>query len=612
MNTHDMPFDPTIEQSDVLESDARIIVVMAGAGTGKTTLLTMLIKQILKQMEQLENEDRGILMLSFSRQAVQEVRQKLGDDKRVEIRTIHSFGRKQIREDYKKLGYQHEPDFLEQKAEENDVCGMFDKAFAKIGLKADSRKILRKLLLRSIVHDVDMRAYLKGRYHELLPYCKLLDDIKGKYQKQKRKAAKLTFSDQLYDCRNLLKDKAVLKKMSGRYHTLLVDEFQDLSRVQLDIVYALAHVIEQVVVVGDDAQTIYSFRGARSESLREFLQAFPEAREFKLTESHRCTRQILEVANGIRAKIDGVTQAKLTSKREGLRPGYVRCLSASRQDWFVRNLVNELVEKRDLDYSDISILARSNRSLTNIYRYLKRKKIPVLLGNKVMLEKVCSCLKLFLQVAKQRDKESVIRLVAELGIEFNADYVDSITSLRKQGNSKEVHYLIQRLKLAGKATYFEEKIGYARECLNYYLEDAYGKVLGAYISEIKARTRKLNQLDDVVDAIGRFNNSHKRNCIQLHTIHFSKGMENEAVIIVDMADGSFPDYRAMGNSIAINDERKLLYVAVTRAKNYLCLVSSPYVDYDFYRKKTKAINRECSLLEERLIGKCREREYRKL
>jgi len=599
----------TQEQKKIVRSRSKKKVVVAGPGTGKTTLLLAIARAILEYMEDEDIEsERGrqkVLLLSFSKQTVDEIQGKLGDISGVEVKTLNAFGFKLLRKFYKALGYSKPPEYYEFKQEKQDISGKFDEVFKLVKMEPKQKSGMKKLLFRSIQHDYDMEAHIKKHNPSWKDCLEKLEQLRATIRRSKQKEGKASYGDQLYGARRLLdQSSSALQQIGKQYHMLLVDEFQDLSPVQLDLVYHLAEVIENVVIVGDDAQTIYGFRGARTDSLRRFKDAFKEAELFKLTKSHRCTQETLAVANLIRKDIHGVIETELTADKKGPKPRYVQCKTNERQDYLVYHLIQELMEGKGIGVGEITVLARNHLSLSEVYGSLKRRGVPVLIGNKELLEKACAVVRLFLLVM-EGNSDSIARLLDYMDLEVDEDNVKAVKELKAGGN-KRLKYLIQRLKKARDSRYWEEKLDLVQECMGYYLEQD-KKTLGTYAKQIKARSRHCSEIREVLVVIEEFREAHQE-CIALQTVHGAKGLEYQAVIIIDMVDGYFPDFRAIGNEETLDDERKLLYVAVTRAKKYLCMISTPYQDYDVYAKKLVKVNWECSLLNQEILDCCVLRE----
>jgi DNA helicase-2/ATP-dependent DNA helicase PcrA len=595
---------PSRQQRRIINSPAQYKAVSAGPGTGKTTLQLAIAKTLLSQ-----NGHRDILMLTFSKKAAQDVRQKV-QNPRIHVHTLHAFGYQLIREFHQRLGYRQPPAFVDTAQAQAALKRQFKRHFAHERIDKQQKNALEKLLWRVVQHEADVKKYITQQHPELLPWADKLIDLKKKFQKSQRKKVRVTFGDQVTVARKLLREHpGVLRIIGRRYQAVLVDEFQDLSAAQLDIVRALATMIGQAVVVGDEAQSIYGFRGACGDGLQQFCRWFQNAQHFSLSHSYRCSEPIIQLANAIRNTVPGVDHTPLISKQSNThaKPQHVKFDGAEWQDRGVIAVINRLRSKYQLNYSDIAILARRNLSLFEMHRALCNAGHPVLLGNKAILEQLCKQTQHLLMVING-DERGIDSLLESLGIPVNTETRNAVRTLKKNQSYPEVNYLIERLKQAKGDRDWEHQLNVSQKCLAHYHAKDTKKFIRPHFNRFKKLARPCITLEAVSEGIQAYRDSQEQG-VALQTLHAVKGLEYAAVIIIDVVDGYFPDPRSLNHDTKLDDERKLLYVGVTRAKRHLYLFSRTYLAHDKHASSRTKTMTQCSLMNEAILSCLRQHDY---
>jgi DNA helicase-2/ATP-dependent DNA helicase PcrA len=567
---------------------ARCQVVAAGPGTGKTTMLLELVQSLLMSDTRLP-----ILLLTFSKQAVQDIQQRLTPTPLVQVSTLHAFGYQLIREFHQRLGYRQPPAFMDTAQAQAALKTQFERCFAKERIDKQQKQVLEKLLWRAVQHEADIEKHIAQQHPELSPWADKLIELKQHFQKSQRKKGSVTYGDQVTVARKLLREHPdVLQIVGRRYQAVLVDEFQDLCPAQLDIVRALATVIGQVVVVGDEAQSIYGFRGACGDALQRFGSWFPEAEHSTLPKSHRCSQPIITLANSLRKTINGVSPVTLTSTKSGPKPCHVKCQSMAHQDRIVVRLIQEMADKKNVRYAHMAILARTQQSLFELYRALAQAGIPALIGTPESHDHICRATQHLLRLI-DGENGAIHNVLEALSIEPTPEHGRALQTLGRKPPIG-IEYLVKRIKQARASHELEFRLVLIQECLRHYLDPSHWKWLQPHFDQLKARTRSCQTLNEVLDVIEEYND-HAIERVVLQTIHGSKGLEYDAVFVVDMVDGYFPHHKALSER-GLNNERKLLYVAATRARKYLALFSVPYIEYNHNAHRVESIKTKCSLL----------------
>lgn len=597
----------TLEQKKVARSTAKKKIVIAGPGSGKTTTLLALAMEYLRK-----DSSRKVLFLTYSNRLAKEVRQKIKGETEIVVKTLHAFGHNLIRENSGLFGYTDDVSVIEKSVLKRHTEQIFKEVFDGLGVDAELKYALRKFAINSMTENLNIRRQLEKQDSKLMPWCEQLERVKKRVRKIIREQNVLSFNDQISGLNYLLSNsEAVLRKLSETYQAVLVDEFQDLKKTQYKIVCKLANAIENTVIAGDDAQSIYEYKGAMGNGLVEFGNEFKDAVQFKLTQSHRCPKPIIKMANAVRNTIEGVIPAELSSTKSGNSALYFKCRSADKQDAEIIKLIRHLVEYRELQYSDITVLGRLNGHLFTVYQPLCLAEIPCLLGNMDSFAQICENAKLLLSILD--GKTSCFGpLLSNFDIEVTHK-VELALGRGEHVSEKSLEYLLKHVDRAKATDDIEEKLRLVQKILKHYMPDSTNKMIRPHFNQIRHRASQCESLKEVIEQIDDYRNKNT-NCVSVQSINQSKGLEYKAVIVIDMVDGLFPDRRAFtkseeNDSITptrqFNSERKLFYVAVSRAMEYLFLFGRPSNMFDLKANKNKGQTTECSLFTEEILSCCK-------
>lgn len=588
----------TAEQRKIARDKASKKLVLAGPGTGKTTLLLAMAVECLRS-----DDKRQVLFLSFSNRVAQEVRQRVADMP-IDVMTIHALGYRLIKKNHKRLGYAKKPNVIDNEDNEQLIRKAFETEFKKKKLDADIRKQLLSFILEAIANNYKIDSRLRDT--KLWPWREPLKRVKAVVKMSKRGTSVVSFDDQVTVLRQLLKDDDILSRIGQRYQAVLVDEFQDLNRTQVNIVCQLASVIDQAVVAGDDAQAIYNYRKNQVDGFQVFQDTFDEAKQFVLGQSHRCPEPTIKLANAIREEIRGVIPATLTSTKAGGMPRFLQCRNANCQDKFVVGIIERLVRWKKVRYEDITILGRRKQSIFECYRALCQAEIPALIGNQQMLEEICSGASLLIEVACGNIKKYG-PLLASLGIDVEADIEEALSG-GKLVKLKQLEYLLTHLKKLKATDNVEYQLKLVQGILQYYMSKDHKKHIPPHFARLQHLSRDCESLDQVLAVIAEYGEARTHQ-VSLQTIHASKGLEYKLVILIDMVDHLFPDTESISSKeerSRFNEERKLFYVAVSRSKQYLYMFGRPTnITITTKDKKQKLVTiKHCSLLTEEVLACC--------
>ncbi len=587
------------------------LLIIAGAGTGKTRTLVYRVAHLIDQGV----DPRSILLLTFTRRAAEEMLRRaslLIDHRCTQVAggTFHSFANLVLRVSGRHIGLA--PSFTIM--DRTDSEGVIQLIRTEMGLNAKDKRFPRKqtvgeIFSMSLNKQTALNDLLELEYPHLVDVNYELTELFRRYVDYKRTKSLLDYDDLLTRLRDLLADHIeVRNRLSDTYRFIMVDEYQDTNHLQAEIVRLLAATHDNVAVVGDDAQSIYSFRGANFRNIMDFPKHFPGASIIKLEENYRSTQPILNVTNEIiqRAK-EGYEKRLFTRKGSGARPKLVQAGSEQMQSQFVCQKILELREE-GVPLWDIAVLFRSSFHSFDLEIELTRHKIPFVKrgGFQFMETSHVKDLLAHLRVlANAQDTISwhrVLMLLEGIGpgasqkiTKWLLDGTNSVERLRsyhaKGKVAQELRTLAQVLEEAKRAELPSEQMQYL---LQYYVPilkqnypDDHPKRLRdlEHFQGMTERYRSLERLlSDMAleppnDSIGGvLAVDPDEGPLVLSTIHSAKGLEFHSVFIIWALEGRFPSIYVDSDE-DLEEERRLLYVAATRAKQNL-FISYPTRVFD--------------------------------
>jgi len=597
--------------------EAGPLLILAGAGTGKTNTLAHRAAHLL-----LNGVDPGrIMMLTFTRRAAQEMirrsqnivgevfaeRGKAGDRSMMSrllwSGTFHSVGNRILRLYAKQLGLNANFTVLDR----GDAADLMDVIRHDLGFSSKEKRFPRKdACLAIYTHRVNTRLPLKQTLEEQTPWCKdweaELTRLYREYVSRKQKLNVLDFDDLLLYWHAMMKSPALAQSLSENFDHVLVDEYQDTSTLQGEIIQALKPDGKGVTVVGDDAQAIYSFRAAAVDNILGFADRYqPKADMIVLAQNYRSTQQILDCANALMA--EGFRQHRKTllgNRQSSQRPVYVALDDAQAQAEYI---VGRILATREIGGSlkRHAILFRSSHHSDVLELELARRNIPfVKYGGLKFLE--AAHVKDMLSILRWADNPRntaagfrVLKLIAGIGpahagqalVHFD-DAGQAFTSLASYDAPQPARMDWKRFcafmeRLADPATPWAGQLSTVREWYKPQLERIYDAAfsrsgdleqLDQLSSQYPSRERFLTELTLDPPSLTSDESgpaSKDEDYVILSTIHSAKGQEWDNVYLLNVADGNFPSEFSSGKPALIEEERRLLYVAITRARNELHL-----------------------------------------
>ena len=586
-------------------------LVIAGAGSGKTRVLVYRVARLID----MGVDPASILLLTFTRKAAQEMLGRVGlligpQSDRVMGGTFHSVANVLLRRYGRTIGL--EPGFtILDRGDSEDLVNLVR---AQTGLTGTGKRFPRKKTIADLFSKCantmqPLEDVLLTEYSHFGEYLGELTKLQKAYESTKRQRQLVDYDDLLTRLRDLLAvDATARQTISAIYRYMLVDEYQDTNRLQADVVRKLAATHENVMVVGDDSQSIYSFRGASFRNIMEFPALFPGTRMFKLEENYRSTQSILALANDIlKGATEKYSKTLFTQKGQGERPALVQTVGENSQSRFIAQKILELREE-GVPLDEIAVLFRSSFHAFDLEIELTKRDVPfVKRGGFKFLETAHvkdllahlrivhnpldtvswnRSLLLVDGVGQKRSRDLMAQLVgseapyevlrqgggrAALGLRNLAAALESVGNVEDGSPADQVNRLLEYYYPILKEQYddYPKRIRDLEHLM--VMAERYG-VLEEFLADLT-----LEPPNESVTAIEAPDRDDER--LVLSTIHSAKGLEWRCVFVIWLVDGRFPSSYSFLTEEELEEERRLLYVAVTRAKQFLYL-TFPVQVYD--------------------------------
>lgn len=591
----------------VMDTEGKVLV-LAGAGSGKTRVLTSRIAYIL---EKRLSSPSGILAITFTNKAANEMKERvagiIGDVGDMWICTIHSMCVKILRRFGEAIGIQ--PNFSIYT--ESERANVIKKTLKELDADDKQFKSVKYHIANAKTLGLDPDQYavrFKGESD-----IKLVVEAYERYNEYLQNCNALDFDDLLVRTLRLLRgDKQSLDYLSDKFKYILVDEFQDTNSVQYNIIKLLASKHGNLFAVGDDDQSIYGWRGAEIENILRFDKDYPDAKVYKLERNYRSTKSILALANAVIAKNSERHKKTLwTEAEEGMKPEFVQSEEEKDEALFTAKTINAAVYTGD-KYSDFAVLMRINALTRSFEQEFAKYGIPykVFGGFKFFERKEIKDLLAYMRlVSNPFDDEAFTRIinVPKRGIggktlEVMEEYakrsslslfdacidadeleVTSTARAKIKDFSKILRELVLISQTEGLSVAVKRIIELADIKSAYDDKTDEGDVKLANIDQFIAAVDdfvKLNPeatLNDYLNQVSLSSDTDEMNdgnYVTLATIHSVKGLEFNDVFLCGMEEGILPTSRALDDPAALEEERRLTYVAITRAKRRLWLTRS--------------------------------------
>jgi ATP-dependent DNA helicase pcrA len=580
------------------------VLILAGAGSGKTRTVTYRIAHMIKEKN---ISPLNILALTFTNKAAREMKERaeelIGEENsyNLVVSTFHSFAVRILKTYSERIGYGRNFNIYDV----DDQKSIITKIKKEMNIKDDIAPGRIANRISKLKEDGVGLDEVSRQLDLKIPANRLFYDIYKKYDEVLKANNAMDFSDLLLNARRLLDDKYVLDIIQNRYQYIVVDEYQDTNNIQYEIINLIAEKYRNICVVGDEDQSIYAFRGANIENILNFEKDYPDAYTIKLERNYRSTKRILDTANELIRNNKSSKGKKLwTDGSEGEK---IKIFNAKTPYDEAEFIVKEIKakSKSGVDYKDMTILYRTNAQSRvleekllegnvpyKIYggmQFFQRKEIKDILAYLNLLNNRNDNHNFYriINVPKRSIGEKTLEKIAEIANERNIPMLDALqfvdeTNIRGavKNTLKDFYNMIQGIYLGldelsvkevfdeviTKTKYFdsiednkEDRVKNIEELLNSIIE----------LEKRNPHISLADYLDMVSLTASTDEMEENENFVKLMTIHSSKGLEFDYVFIAGMEDGLFPSCSFESSEEEIEEERRLCYVAVTRAKKEL-------------------------------------------
>ena len=588
------------QKEAVLYNDGPLLII-AGAGAGKTKTLTTKIAYLI---EHEHVSPYSILAITFTNKAAKEMKDRLyltvgNDVKKLTVSTFHSFGLKLLRENYERLGY--EKNFVIM--DSDDSLTVVKKIIKDMGYDP---KIYNPKAIRNKISSCKNEMISPAMYerYAVSDYEKAICQIYEKYQDKLKRNNSVDFDDLLLLPIELFKkNEDLLEKYQDLYRYILIDEYQDTNEAQYILTKLLSERYRNITCVGDDSQSIYSFRGANYKNILNFEKDYKDAKTILLEQNYRSTSNILDAANAVIKNNKQRKDKKLwTSRGIGSKIKYYRAYDEKDEAHYVVKKINELINN-GVEYKDIAVLYRTNAQSRVMEEEMLKENLPYrVVGSfyfysRKEIKDLIAYLRL---IHNYKDNVSLLRVINTPKRGIGLKTIENLTQIADDNNisiyeaissGKELEFknLIERLREVSENLTLTELIDKVLDAsgMKKELEDEQSleaEVRLENLEEFKSITKAFEEQEgsvsleeflleiSLVSDVEEYKDDPNR--ISLMTVHSVKGLEFNHVFVIGLEEGIFPHMNSLMESSDVEEERRLMYVAITRAKDDLHLINA--------------------------------------
>lgn len=597
-------------QLEAVKSKDGPILVIAGAGSGKTKTLTYRVARLIEDGIKPEN----ILLLTFTKKAAAEMlsRATIVLDNRCEKvagGTFHSFANIILRKYSKLLGLKNNFTIMDRADCEDVINHIVGQLFPKKEKRFPKKSTLLDIYSKSINKVTPTKQIITDEFPQFAHCEDKIIEVHKAYVAYKRENSVLDYDDLLLYIKLLLENNDGLRKrLSNEYKYIMVDEYQDTNTLQADVIRLLASEHNNIMAVGDDAQSIYSFRGANYRNILDFPRLFENTKIIKLEQNYRSTQNILKLTNEIISKAKEKYTKNLFSNIVSPQVPALICAKDTQMEAdFICQRILELLDE-DISLSDICVLTRNARMSYNLEIELSKRAIPFQKfgGPKFMetahIKDVVAHLRVILNPDDVISLTRILLLLKGVG----ASTVNNIMPIIK-GDLKPDIKLLPSNKSQSLTPLFNT-LGQLRDysttkkpeeivsaVINYYrpiLKDKYDDFSKREkdLDHFEYLSTQYSNLEDFISDLaleppdasveGMYKKNSDDEALTISTIHSAKGLEWDSVFIIGAVDGRFPSAYSFNSEEEMDEELRLMYVATTRAKNNL-YITYPVDMYDY-------------------------------
>ena len=594
------------------------VLILAGAGSGKTRVLTHRVAYL---MEECGVNPYHIMAITFTNKAAGEMRERIDDmvgfgSESVWVSTFHSTCVRILRRYIDRLGYDTNftiYDADDQKSVMKDICKRLE-----IDTKIHKEKTFLSVISSAkdeLIDPIEFETRAVGDYNK-----RRQAEVYKEYQKVLRQNNALDFDDLIFKTVELFKlDKEVLASYQERFRYIMVDEYQDTNTAQFELIRLLASKYKNLCVVGDDDQSIYKFRGANIYNILNFEKHFPDATVIKLEQNYRSTQNILDAANSVIANNVGRKDKALwTDNGRGEKISFEQLESGYEEaDYIARDIASK-VRKGEYTYKDSAILYRTNAQSRLFEEKFIVSNIPYKIVGGVNFysrKEVKDILAYLKTIDNGRDDLAVKRIINVPKRGIGTTSINKVTNFALENEIPFYHALRMASDIPGLGKAAEKIRPFVLfiQSMRAKLENGYTLTLlildvletTGYVEELEAEgteeaQERIENIDELISKISSYEEGEEHptlsgfleevaliadvdsleengDYVVLMTLHSAKGLEFPNVYLAGMEDGLFPSYMSITSDDATNEleeERRLAYVGITRAKEHLTITAA--------------------------------------
>ena len=589
------------KQKEAVLYNSGPLLILAGAGSGKTKVLTTKIGYLI---DDLDVSPYNILAITFTNKAAKEMKDRLhlligNISKNIQVSTFHSFGLRLLRENCNALGYDSNFVIMDS----DDSLTVVKKIIKELDYDP---KIYNPRGIRNKISSCKNEMIMPHDYEKyaVSEYEKVVLKVYEKYEDKLKRNNSVDFDDLLLLPIKLFREnRDILDRYQDRFKYVLIDEYQDTNEAQYILTRMISEKYRNITCVGDDSQSIYSFRGANYKNILNFEKDYPDAKTILLEQNYRSTKNILNAANCVIKNNKARKDKNLwTANEEGEKIKYYKAFNERDEAQYAIRKIKELAN-RGVDYQDIAILYRTNAQSRILEEEMLKENLPYrVVGS-------------FYFYSRKEIKDLIAYLRLIHNTKDNVSLLRVINTPKRGIGLKTIENLTRQADLEGKSIYdvissgkelafkeIIEKLISIKEELT--LTELIDKVLDASgikqelesektleaevrlenLEEFKSITRSFEEREGLVSLeeflleislisdVEEYKDDANR--ISLMTIHSVKGLEFDYVFVVGLEEGIFPHMNSLMENSELEEERRLCYVAITRAKKQLHLVNT--------------------------------------
>ena len=618
------------EQFAVATANPGAALIIAGAGSGKTRAITYRVAYLIEQGV----APARIMLATFTNRAAREMLRRVelltsgGDVKRVWGGTFHRIANLTLRRHAASLGYEANYTILDSEDARDFLSACVDEA----GIDTRARRFPKAEVLQDIISfanntDRPIEDVVARRYPHFEPLTTAVKRVDMIYMERKRERNVMDYDDLLLNWKRLLMEKADIANLyADQFQHILVDEYQDTNKLQAEIVDLLAVKHRNVMVVGDDAQSIYAWRGAEFTNIYEFPTRYPEARVFRLETNYRSSPEILALANVSIASNRKQFPKTLRAAREskGMPPALIPARDADQQAAFIASRILELRDE-GIPLEETAVLYRSHYHSLELQLELTRRGIPYRVRSGVRffeqahIKDVISYLRVITNPRDELAWKRILRMIPQVGnatanriwerLSFAPDplalvrredfapapkrgvgwteflaLLESLVQDETRGNpARQIEIILARGYEAHLANNYENAEARLEDLRQLALYSSRYNSTEDFLSELALLSTERYTAPQAVAGEDVVMGSDEDELLTLTSVHQAKGLEWRAVFIIWAADGKFPSPRSLRDAEGEEEERRLWYVALTRAGEQL-YITYPLMMTDYNRQ----------------------------